>query len=118
MVSRTSSQRIANDTRPCQQLEIIKLAFCRLACGKLGDRRAGFCLDDHSTTASNCLDVVFQALGSVAATITVSSNLLGAKGVATRNLSGFQAGQEPTGALRRSTVGKCVGHYVALSSPL
>jgi hypothetical protein len=69
-----------------------------------------FVPDDCSTTASNRLDVVFQALGSTVLTIAVSSNLLGAKGVATRNLSGFQAGQEPTRALRRSTVGKCVGH--------
>ena len=74
--------------------------------------------DDCLTSASNRLDVVFQALASAVLTIAVSSNLFGAKGVATRNLSGFQAGKEPTGALRRSTVGKCVGHNVALRATL
>jgi len=55
---------------------------------------------------------------SAVLTTTISSKLLGAKRVATGELSGFQAGQKLAGALCRSTVGKCVGHNVALRAPL
>jgi hypothetical protein len=48
----------------------------------------------------------------------VSSNLLGTKRIAIRDLSGFQAGHKPASPLCRSTVGECVGHNVTLSSPL
>jgi hypothetical protein len=87
-----------------------------------------FALDNRSTTDVERLQTSLTSRSSsasafdlcrlrAAATIA-SSNLLGPKRVATRDLSGFQAGHEPTGALRRSTVGKSVRHDVALSSPL
>jgi hypothetical protein len=72
----------------------------------------------------SCRRAAFVSLGSQrlpfsgVLTTTISSKLLGAKRVATRELSGFQAGQKPAGALCRSTVGKCVGHNVALGAPL